>query len=788
MKIINIKIEEFGCLEDKSYELSPQFNLAIGENESGKSTLLAFIKFIFYGLPKKTLETAPERDRSFGWKSNTASGSLTLSDGDGNTYTVYRRAVRKKGEKRETVTEECRIIDEKSGTEVHNGENVGELFLGVSASVFESTCFVKQMGVTDIRTADIGSALENILMSADETIDLEKTLDRLEGARKMLLLKKGNGGLLYELETEKESLRSRLEKAKNNYGRILAVTETADKLRRDATEKRKELDKLEDLAAAVGKAEAVKRFVSLHEKEDELASLSAELEGFRKSEASNEGFVPDAAYTNSLEEALGGYVSAKNEHEKAERALCDANIALEAERKKAQGNCPLSPNEIRERGGVDRICRELELELEASDKKKKSGRSLLAAFGVLLGASAILTAVSFVATLPYLLYGGIGVVAVSAILLMLGISAGSKAKKLAEALSADLVVYGAPKHDSTSFKDRIDHIKQALTLCIQRETDLKMLESRLDSASSVAELRKNDLDSAVAKATGLISKWRSSTAGDTVSALRETIDKSREVTENCDSISREMISLRGQINAIRNGLEGLNEADLRARVSLAAMEIYESGKAEEIIRRRKFSSESLRAMNEKLHEIEKELVRLENESENPARLAVMLEENRKRYENEKLRFDAIVMAQSALTEASGDIRSSVSPALRSKAEGYMSELTDKKYVNLGIDTDYTLSAKSESSGVRSVDLLSAGTRDSAYLSLRLALLEVIFEDDRPFLAIDEALAQLDDKRATAALRLLASYCHSGGQCILFTCHTRESRLIDGIAKANVIEL
>jgi uncharacterized protein YhaN len=118
----------------------------------------------------------------------------------------------------------------------------------------------------------------------------------------------------------------------------------------------------------------------------------------------------------------------------------------------------------------------------------------------------------------------------------------------------------------------------------------------------------------------------------------------------------------------------------------------------------------------------------------------------------------------------------------------MAALTDKKYVNLGIDSDYALSARSEDSGVRAVELLSAGTKDSAYLSLRLALLEVIFRDDRPFLAIDEALAQLDDKRATAALKLLASYCNSGGQCLLFTCHSREEKLLEGITKTNVVEL
>ena len=84
--------------------------------------------------------------------------------------------------------------------------------------------------------------------------------------------------------------------------------------------------------------------------------------------------------------------------------------------------------------------------------------------------------------------------------------------------------------------------------------------------------------------------------------------------------------------------------------------------------------------------------------------------------------------------------------------------------------------------------MSAGTRDSAYLSLRLALLEVIFENETPFLAVDEALAQLDDRRASAALRLLASYCENGGQCILFTCHSREEKLLEDITKAEIIRL
>ena len=84
--------------------------------------------------------------------------------------------------------------------------------------------------------------------------------------------------------------------------------------------------------------------------------------------------------------------------------------------------------------------------------------------------------------------------------------------------------------------------------------------------------------------------------------------------------------------------------------------------------------------------------------------------------------------------------------------------------------------------------MSAGTQDVAYLALRLSLLDVIFDGEKPFLALDEALAQLDDKRASAALSILASFCKSGGQCILFTCHSREEKLIEGIAEAKVIRM
>ena len=290
------------------------------------------------------------------------------------------------------------------------------------------------------------------------------------------------------------------------------------------------------------------------------------------------------------------------------------------------------------------------------------------------------------------------------------------------------------------------------------------------------------MDSVENRALELMKKWRLP-GGDTATALTCAIDEAKEFIRRFGEFSEKVSEIRGKTEALQKELSGQNEADLRARVSTEALEAYEKGNEEEIGRRRKFCSDALRSMNERAHDAEMELVRLENKTENPARVAFLLEEAQKKYDAEKLKHEAIMLAFESLSEAGDNIRTSLSPLLRSEAEKYMASITEGKYESIGLDSDYSMTADT-----RGVDLLSAGTKDSAYISLRLSLLGVIFRNEKPFLAIDEALAQLDDKRATAALRLFASYCENGGQCILFTCHSREEKLLDGIIDAEVIKL
>ena len=780
MKITNIKIDDFGCLSGRSFDLSPTFNLVMGDNESGKSTLLAFIKFIFYGLPRKTQENVAERERSLSWNSNTAAGSITFTTDGGETYTVERRVTRRMGEKRESSSESMRIIDEATGLEVHKGAIPGELFLGVPAPVFESTCFMRQAGVTSINTDDLGSALENILMSADESLDLQKALDRLDDARKLLLHKNGKRGSLYELECDAQDLSFRLSCAKADYAKILSKTDEVNERHREALEKRRELDKLEDIYAAITKAATVKRFDALHQSENHLEKIENEEKALTDSNSSKEGFLPDADYTAALSSALSAYTSAKSEFEKAETALEAVKAEKERENGKETDACPLSADEIRSKGGADRICADIEDAFSAAEKKKNSGKTFIIGAVALIIVGLAIGALALAIPMMPLLFGGIGCAAVGGALSFIGAFSLTTAKKLAE--KAEKALSEISPDTDRSVKERISALRRVLLSSFEREGALRALDSKLAMASSAYELRLNDLEAAEKRAVALMDKWRRAD-GDITNALEKTISEAREFTARHREISVKLMEAKSRTESLKKELDGINEADLRARVPAAALEAYEKGDENNVIRRRKFCSDALRSMNERAHEAEKELMRLENETENPARLSSMLEETKKKYEAEKLKYDAIILAAEALTEAGENIRSSVSPLLRKSAEEYMADLTGGKYSSMGIGGDYSMTA-----GTRPVDLLSAGTKDSAYMSLRLALLDVIFRGEKPFLAVDEALAQLDDGRAEAALRLLSSYCEGGGQCILFTCHTREEKLLADIIPTQIIKM
>ena len=494
MKILNLYIEDFGCLSDRSFELSRELNLIEGPNESGKSTLLSFIKFILYGMPKKSSETASERARSISWQSGTAAGSM-LIESAGKTYTVSRRGVLRQTAKRESYSEECRIIDEALGIEVYKGECPGELFLGVPLSVFESTCFVRQLGSADIDTDNVSRALENMLVSADESLNLSRALDKIDAARKLYRHKNGKGGSIPELEAAEISLKTRLAKAQGDYEKILTKTDLINETRARIAEKRAELDRLEDTVSALASVNIIKRFDLLHENESELDRSENELKEYTRECVASFGAIPDEAHVRALGQADSAQKTAEDLYNAAKEQHKNASDATQ--KFSREYFAPFN-EKVRRTADHKAVCDAIKKDGERCETKRKTAKRAFAASAIFAAAS---VGVSFL-----FLPAGIALAALTAVMITVGASAHSSAKKLYTKADSELSSYGVSESngDLAARLDALGAIFKRYSMGVAR---LSEHEHSTSLAESALRLREADLNTCRAATELLMEKW-----------------------------------------------------------------------------------------------------------------------------------------------------------------------------------------------------------------------------------------------------------------------------------------
>ena len=299
MIIKNITVREFGPLEGFSADLAPGVNLIEGANESGKSSLIGFIRFILYGLPARRGDGIAERDRALSWKGSAADGSMTV-EYDGGGYRIERRAVL--NGTRDNCVDRVRIIDLATGTEVHKGEAPGKVFLGVPQNVFDSTACIRQLDIGGLDGAGIGAAIENMLFSADATLNVKNATTRLTNARRALRNQRMQNGELDILERRRAELTARLSRAEESAKNISEARAQAEKCRTLAAEVRRSLNSNEDRLTAYGGLQTLHRFDMLHAGERKIAALRAQRDSLESAGGSS-GYLPDREYAPALDAA-----------------------------------------------------------------------------------------------------------------------------------------------------------------------------------------------------------------------------------------------------------------------------------------------------------------------------------------------------------------------------------------------------------------------------------------------------------------------------------------------------
>lgn len=152
-------------------------------------------------------------------------------------------------------------------------------------------------------------------------------------------------------------------------------------------------------------------------------------------------------------------------------------------------------------------------------------------------------------------------------------------------------------------------------------------------------------------------------------------------------------------------------------------------------------------------------------------------------------YDALRLSLDALQTANTTLQNRFSPELGRRAAEIFADMTGSTWSHILLDREFHLSAESGSDPTRrSVQLLSAGTADQLYLSVRLAICEMILPPEQnPPLILDDALLTFDDARLSTTLDYLTRL-GAQRQILLFTCQGREAALLRGRPGVHIINL
>ena len=173
MKIKNIKINSYGKLKNKEINLE-NINIIYGKNESGKSTLLNFIKNIFYGISKnKNGKNISDYDKYCPWEENNFSGKIKYELDNGNMFEVYRDFNKKSpeiyNENLEEISKEFKI-DKKLGNQFFIEQT------NIDEDTFEAGNFImqKEIEINNNIQSNIIQKIANITESGTEDVSYKK--------------------------------------------------------------------------------------------------------------------------------------------------------------------------------------------------------------------------------------------------------------------------------------------------------------------------------------------------------------------------------------------------------------------------------------------------------------------------------------------------------------------------------------------------------------------------------------------------------------------------------------
>ena len=264
-------------------------------------------------------------------------------------------------------------------------------------------------------------------------------------------------------------------------------------------------------------------------------------------------------------------------------------------------------------------------------------------------------------------------------------------------------------------------------------------------------------------------------ADDNIISLSAMIDRRLEAKIRYDAVSGSVIPHQ-TIEQMR-----LDVDDSELNMEFGNIDITELEAKRKVISNELLSAEKTLLVNK---ERVKSKWNLESELKN--NLSEIAEINEKIIAYDYAR-DCLELAKQGVEKAQTEMQKQFAPDVSRRVSEILSEITCGKYEQMTLSSNLnTMIVDNESGAAYDDGYMSAGTLDQIYLSLRLAMIDLIYADkEYPAICMDDALLSFDFNRMKKAIEYISSVSANKAQVIFFTCRDTER---DCFESANLIKV
>ncbi len=721
MKIKRLEINSFGKLKNVNISLDDRVTVIKGKNEAGKSTIASFIKYMLYGFTSSRNASLSQNDKKkfMPWDEDEVFGQMEFSDDDGKDFCIVRKT-----DKRNQNS----ILTDNGNTHF-SSEDAGNLFFGVSDDVYDRTAFCSQSDVSFSSAESLFSAINNIALSADESLDSDEAQKKLENLRKLLLGKSGRTGRIFEIDKELETLTQEKEKWQDGHKRLLMSEHNLEVTQNKIRENEEKLELLHKQQKNITAQKA-------KEKLDEIESAKKSVEETRqnlekaKENLDFDGFFADAQFLRNLDQKI--FATQKCLDDLLESCVFEKS-AKEAYDKALSGK------------GFEKVSNALEKlektpiqvisDIKEISEKKRKNKNLCILFFAL------------VVTFPLALYFLF------------------KYKNEKLKLNGILNDFGAK--DADEIEDKLIKFSDMQGYLNKTYLEYKGALENKNRAQELLFKAKDELEGDISKCGVNFDKNDTGKFLDGAKRLRDSLS---------NNISK-VLDLRALLdqNSIKlQTLESQNDIDALTKQSLEYDETVPEKAENDVKKEIEFYSQANSLLNAKKNELEKDAAVLSGTLPKPSELQTRISSLGEMREELSIKHKAVEMALSALERASENMKKDASPKISEKMGKYFSYITDEKYTSLfaGSNMELSFMEKGQAS-TRDAMYLSKGTLEAAYISFRLSLCSFLY-NEKPTLVFDDAFCNMDKDRLEKCLDLIYEI-SKDFQIIILSCHEREAQ-------------